>query len=49
MAKARLENNQVSVYYTDSPKPFRIIEGYENGFIVGIKHWGGENLTEKET
>lgn len=47
MAKARLENGQVSTY-TSNPKPFSIIEGYENGFTVGVNYWGGDALTEQE-
>lgn len=48
MAKARLENGQVSVYNTDTPKPFQIIEGFENGFTVGVSYWGGDALTDDE-
>jgi len=48
MAKARLENNQVVIYNTDCPKPFTVIEGYENGFIVGVNYWGGDQLTDEQ-
>jgi hypothetical protein len=47
MAKARLENNKVRVYMTN-PKPFIIIENYENGFTPGVSYWGGDALTEEE-
>lgn len=46
--KARIENGEVVVYDSNSPKPFQIIEGYENDFIVGVSYWGGESLTEEE-
>lgn len=47
MAKARLENGEVRTYLTD-PKPFQIIEGYENDFTVGVNYWGGDALTDEE-
>ena len=47
MAKARLENNLVQVYMVN-PKPFKIIEGYENGFTAGVNYWGGDALTDEE-
>lgn len=47
MAKARLENGQVTTYLSD-PKPFKIIEGYENGFTVGVNYWGGDALTDED-
>lgn len=48
MVKARLENNQVAVYDDNCPKPFTVIEGYENGFKPGISFWGGDQLSEDE-
>ena len=45
--KARIENGEVVVYGSNSPKPFQIIEGYENDFTVGVNYWGGESLTKE--
>lgn len=48
MAKARQEGDHVIIYSNNNPKPFKIIEGYENGLAVGVTFWGGDQLTDEE-